>query len=72
MNRLIKRWILRLSLLLVIVAGVIGGWIGAGAWQIDLDAMSSLDTGDSGDWVDWVAAIAEEAIQLFFGFTSGQ
>lgn len=69
MNRT-KRMTLRLSLLLVILAGLIGGWMVAGAWQFEADSLAALDSGDSTDWLELAAGFAEEAIQLFFGFTS--
>lgn len=69
MNRM-KRWTLRLSLLLVIIAGVAGGWAFAGAWEVNPNDMAGLSTGNSADWAEILATIAEEAIQLFFGFTS--
>jgi hypothetical protein len=69
MNRM-KRITLRLSFFLVIIAGLVGGWMMMGAWQFEADSLAALDSGDGTDWLELAAGIAEEAIQLFFGFTS--
>ncbi len=68
-----NRQLLRLYLLLILVAGLMGGWYARTSWQIETDTLQSLNvTQDDGDWVEFFAAIGEEAIQLFLGFTSGQ
>jgi hypothetical protein len=67
-----KRLVLRLSLLLVIAGGLLGARLAAGLWQVETVELAALAGDGSTDWTELIAVIAEEAIQLFFGFTSGQ
>ncbi len=67
-----KRFVLRLSLLLVIAGGLLGARLAAGFWQFETAELAALAGDGSTDWTEVIAVIAEEAIQLFFGFTSGQ
>ena len=65
-----KRQMLRFYFILVIAVGLFGGWYAKNSWQVDTGALSSLNVGEDGDWIDFFAALGEETIQLFLGFTS--
>jgi hypothetical protein len=68
-----NRTLIRLSFLLVIVMGLLGGWYASHAWQVDARSIAQIGgAGGSGDWVDFFATLGEGALQLFLGFTSGQ
>ncbi len=65
-----KRLMLRLYFILVITLALFGGWYANRYWQIETEAISSLNMEDEGDWVDFFATLGEGAIQLFLGFTT--
>lgn len=67
-----KRYVLRLSFLLVIFAGIFGGWYVDRAFTIQPETLVDVQLVDSGNWIDFFAALGEQALQLFLGFTSEQ
>ncbi len=68
-----NRHLIRIYFVAVILMGVFGFWYAGNHWQVETSALESLTLGgDSGDWVDFAAALGEEMLQLFLGFTSGQ
>lgn len=68
-----NRQLLRLYLILILAAGLFGGWYAQESWQVEAAGLESLELAqDEGDWVDFFATLGEETIQLFLGFTSGE
>ena len=68
-----NRQLLRLYLILILAAGLFGGWYARASWQVEVDSLEALNVAqDEGDWVDFFATLGEGAIQLFLGFTSGE
>lgn len=67
-----KRYVLRLSFLLVIFAGILGGWYADRAFTVQPEALSEVQLVDSANWIDFFATLGEQALQLFLGFTSDQ
>ena len=65
-----KRLMLRLYFVLVIALALVGAWYANHNWQIETDAISTLNMQDEADWVDFFAALGEGTIQLFLGFTT--
>jgi hypothetical protein len=65
-----KRQMLRLYFLLVIALALFGGWYASTYWEVETEAISSLNIQDEADWVDFFAGLGEGAIQLFLGFTT--
>ena len=65
-----KRLMLRLYFILVIALALYGGWYATRNWQIETDAIATVNLEDEGDWVDFFAGLGEGVIQLFLGFTS--
>ncbi len=65
-----RRW-LRLYLILVLAMGLLGAWYAGTHWQIHPQDLDFSAFSQDGDWIDFISALGEEAIQLFFGFTSG-
>jgi len=66
-----NRLIIRVSLLLVLLAGMFGGWYASHNWTPDLEAFEGRVLSEDVDWIDLAAGIGEEAVQLFLGLTSG-
>lgn len=64
-----SRWTVRVSLILVIIMGLLGYWVAINAVSIDLATVEAQQPSDEGAWLDLLAALGEEAIQLFLGFT---
>ena len=67
-----NRLITRISLILVLLMGLLGGWYASRNWQPDLDAYSAASITEEVDWIDVIAGLGEEAVQLLLGLTSGQ
>lgn len=65
-----KRQMLRLYFVLVLVVGLFGGWYASRNFSLEVDTLSAVDIGEEADWIDFFAALGEETIQLFLGFTS--
>ncbi len=65
-----KRQMLRLYFILVLAVGLFGGWYASRNFQVEVDALNTVNIGEEADWVDFFAALGEETIQLFLGFTS--
>lgn len=65
-----NRWMIRISLMLVIAMGLFGYWFAVQAVQIDPAALEMEQPDEGIVWLDLIATLGEEAIQLFLGFTS--
>jgi hypothetical protein len=65
-----SRLITRISLILVILMGLFGGWYAARNWQPDLASFDASIVTEDTDWMDVVAGLGEEAVQLLLGLTS--
>lgn len=65
-----KRLMLRLYFILVLTLALFGGWYASRNWQVETEAISSINMSDEGDWVDFFASLGEGALQLFLGFTA--
>lgn len=66
-----NRLITRVSLIVVILMGMFGGWYASRNWNPDLTAYDTSALTEEIDWIDVVAGIGEEAVQLLLGLTSG-
>lgn len=64
------RWMIRISLILVIVFGLLGYWLAIQSFQFDVSAVQVEQPADEGAWLDILATLGEEAIQLFLGFAA--
>lgn len=62
---------LRLYFILVLMVGLFGGWYASRNFSLEVDALNTVNIGDEAGWIDFFAALGEETIQLFLGFTSG-
>ena len=67
-----NRTVTRLSLILVLCAGLFGGWYGFHNWQPDLSSMNTTIADEETDWVELIAGIGEETVQFFLGVASGE
>lgn len=65
-----NRQLIRLFFLIVIGAGLWGGWYTSQHFQIEMLAIAPPT--DSSNWMDLLALLGEQTIQLLLGFTSGQ
>ncbi|MCB0047470.1 MAG: hypothetical protein KDD92_18745 [Caldilineaceae bacterium] len=61
---------LRLSLILILIAAVIGAWYAGTHWQIAPEQLQFSGLNEDSSWIDVFAALGEQAIQLFMGLTS--
>lgn len=66
-----NRQLIRLFFLLVIVAGLVGGWLTRQWVQVESLTLAPTAT-DNRNWGDLLALIGEQTIQLFLGLTSGR
>ncbi len=63
----------RIFFLLVLAAGLMGGWVAASAWRIDAASLSDLPgLSEQTDWVDTLSLVGEQAIQFFLGVANAQ
>ena len=67
-----NRLIIRVSLILVLCAGMFGGWYASRNWMPDLEAYEGRVLSEDVDLIELAAGIGEEAVQLFLGLTSGE
>ena len=67
-----NRQLTRLFFALVIAIGLFGGWYTQRSVEIEPGSLESLSLTEESNWLDIFAAIGEEAIQLFLGFTSSE
>jgi hypothetical protein len=67
-----NRWSIRISFLLVILAGIFGIWYASTFWapSINLGDWSAYSSGI--DWVETISGWGESAIQLLLGVTGAQ
>jgi hypothetical protein len=65
-----SRWIVRISLLLVIAMGLFGYWVAMQSVQMDLADVQVQQPSDDGAWIELLATLGEEALQLFLGFAA--
>lgn len=72
MNPRNNRLVTRISLILVILMGLFGGWYASRNWQPDVSAYETPILTDDVDWIDVVAELGEEAVQLLMGLTTAE
>ena len=66
-----SRLVTRISLILVLLMGLFGGWYASQHWIPDSASYDVTSITEETDWIDVVAGLGEEAVQLVLGLTSG-
>ncbi len=65
-----SRLVTRISLLLVLLMGLFGGWYASTNWQLEVQSIDVNAITQETDWVDVIAGIGEGAVQLVLGLTT--
>jgi hypothetical protein len=65
-----RRTNLRLSLITVLIAALVGAWFASTYWTVDPSTLAIPGLDSEGDWVDAASAVGEQAIQFMLGWTN--